>query len=68
MSRKSRFRRGQILQDHNQCLYIYVKSNGSYSHVVLLDDKGVPEKKTMVKTNTLKTPFNLPKNFKIIEL
>lgn len=70
MTKKKKFKRGQLLQDQQtHKIYIYVKSFGNNKAYLLeLDQHGDPVKLVIESTTYLGLVVSVPKNFKSIEI
>lgn len=70
MTKKKRFKRGQLFQDRETSkIYIYVKSlSGGKAHAVELNDNGDPISIVIVKTKNLGKVELVPETFKSISI
>ena len=68
MGKRKTFKQGSLVQDVNGKIFIYVKRSKEYSHVIELDETGTPVGLTTAITKNLKDVYNLPTNFKTIEI
>lgn len=70
MTKKKKFRRGELLQDSSSGkIYIYVKrARANEAHVVELDQNGDPIDFIVIKTNELGPVKLIPETFKGINI
>ena len=68
MAKTQRFKRGQLVQDITDVIYIYIKRNRLTSHVVKLDHTGSPIAICEVETKLLTKLKQVPKGFTSIQI
>jgi hypothetical protein len=68
MAKTQRFKRGQLVQDITDVIYIYIKRNRLTSHVVKLDQTGAPIEICEVETKLLTKLKQVPEGFTSIQI
>lgn len=68
MKRKISFKRGQLVQDNENTIYIFVKKNGDRSHLVELNALGDPVELVLLETQYIGPLKNIPETFKSIDI
>jgi len=68
MPKAKKFKRGQLVQDTNDVIYIYVKRNKLTSHAIKLDNNGMPICMCEIITQDLGPIKNIPEGFTSIQI
>lgn len=68
MAKTKRFKRGQLVQDDSNVIYIYVKRNRLTSSVIKLDETGAPVEVCEVESKTLGNLKQIPQGFISIQI
>jgi transcription antitermination factor NusG len=69
MKKRKSFKRGQLVQSIiDSKIYIFVKKDRKYSHLVELDEYGDPIQLTKIETEHLDRLQTIPATFKSIEI
>lgn len=69
MAKKSRFKRGQLLQNlEDNIIYIFIKHKSNKLHLVKLDEYGNPIELVLLDSNCVGPVKIIPETFKSIEI
>ena len=69
MGKKTIYKRGKILQNKEESwMGIFLKRVKKNSYILQLDGNGTPKGIVICPTKDLSEPFNIPSNFKSIDI